>query len=257
MKVETIPKRWLYPLLGFFLAVGAPGGLVVMRGLLVGRLLSLDWLVSEIASRALTYGYMAASTALMFVGLGFIIGAHEDLLQRMSMTDPLTGLANRRQFDKRLREEIARVERYGQALTLMLFDLDELKELNDLKGHEVGDDAIRAAARTLQHNCRATDLAARIGGDEFGLLAPSITMGEAQAIAERIRKSLRAEASWVASGLPPITLSIGIADTSCVPALHADRLYSAADRALYRAKQEGRDRALLARGPDGCVADAP
>ncbi|HSF15659.1 MAG TPA: GGDEF domain-containing protein [Vicinamibacteria bacterium] len=255
--VETIPKRQLYPLLGFFLALGAPGGLLVLRGLVLGRLLSADWVVSELADRPITYGYMAVSTALMFVGLGFILGANEDLLKKMSMTDALTGLANRRQFDKRLREEVARVDRYGQRLTLMLLDLDELKNLNDQKGHEAGDNAIRAVARTMQHNCRATDLAARIGGDEFGLIAPGITMTDALTVAERIQRSLRTEASWVASELPPLTLSIGIADTSCTLQLDPDRLYAAADGALYRAKEQGRDRVLMAPVRDERVAETP
>ncbi|HXV62649.1 MAG TPA: GGDEF domain-containing protein [Vicinamibacteria bacterium] len=253
--VETIPKRQLYPLLGFFLALGAPGGLLLLRGLALGRLLSSDWVMSELADRPITYSYIAVSTALMFVGLGFILGANEDLLKKMSMTDPLTGLANRRQFDERLREEVARVERYGQRLTLMLLDLDGLKSLNDRKGHEAGDNAIRAVARTMQNNCRATDVSARIGGDEFGLIAPGITMNEALTFAERIQRSLRTEASWVASELPPLTLSIGIADTSCTRELDPDRLYAAADGALYRAKQQGRDRVLMAPVQEERVAE--
>ena len=83
MRVETIPKRRLYPLLGFFLALGAPGGLLVLRGLALGRLLSTDWVVRELVDRPITYGYIAVSTALMFVGLGFILGSNEDLLKRM------------------------------------------------------------------------------------------------------------------------------------------------------------------------------
>lgn len=245
MRWESVPKRRLYPVLGLFLALGAPGGLLVLRGTFQGQLGRWPWITGELTTHALTYGYIAVSTALMFVGLGFIIGSKEDLLQRVSLTDPLTGLANRRHLDKRLREELARVDRYQNPLTLMLLDLDGLKSVNDRKGHEAGDNALRAVARTLEKTCRATDLAARIGGDEFAVLLPNISQEEACTLAERVRKTLGMEASWVAVDLPPLTLSIGIADTSSIQELHTDRLYSASDRALLRAKQEGKDRVVL------------
>lgn len=246
MGMETVPKRRLYPILGFFVALGAPAGLVILRGLVHHRLSHWEWVRAEIASQAITYGYVAISTAVLFVGLGYILGANEDLLQRVSLTDPLTGLANRRLLDRRLREELARVDRYKNPLSLMLLDLDGLKGLNDRRGHEAGDNAIRAVARTLQKTCRSTDVAARFGGDEFAVLAPNVTALEARTLAERVRRSLGMEASWVAVDLPPLTLSIGIADLSAISELHPDRLYSAADRALYRAKQGGRDRVVLA-----------
>ena len=246
MQVKALPKRQLYPVLGFLLALGAPAGLLLFQGLAEGGLWSWDWILRELQTRALTYGYLAVSTAIMFLGLGYVIGSNEDLLQRISLTDPLTGLANRRLLDKRLREELARVHRYDHPLTLMLLDLDGLKNVNDRRGHEAGDNAIRAVARTLQKTCRSTDLAARFGGDEFAVLAPDVTELEARTLAERIRRSLGMEASWVAVNLPPLTLSIGIADTRSIRELHPDRLYSAADRALYRAKAGGRDRVVLA-----------
>jgi diguanylate cyclase (GGDEF)-like protein len=254
MQVEALPKRRLYPVLGFLLALGAPAGLLLFQGLAEGGLGSWDWIREELRSRALTYGYLTVSTALMFLGLGYIIGANEDLLQRISLTDPLTGLANRRLLDKRLREELARVDRYKHPVALMLLDLDGLKSVNDRRGHEGGDNAIRAVARTLQKTCRSTDLAARFGGDEFAVLAPNITELEARSLAERIRKSLGMEASWVAVNLPPLTLSIGIADTHSIRELHPDRLYSAADRALYRAKSAGKDCVVLASMDEAAAA---
>ena len=108
--------------------------------------------------------------------------------------------------------------------------------------------SLRAVSRTLQRTCRSTDLAARIGGDEFAVLAPNITRADAKTLAERVQKTLAKEASWVSTGLGQLTLSIGIADTSCVRELHPDRLYAAADQALYRAKELGRDRVELAAG---------
>ena len=251
MQVEAFPKRRLYPVLGFLMGLGAPAGLLLFQGLADGGLGSWDWIREELQTRALTYGYLAVSTTIMFLGLGYIIGSNEDQLQRISSTDPLTGLANRRLLDKRLREELARVDRYNHPLALMLLDLDGLKTVNDRRGHEAGDNAIRAVARTLQKTCRSTDLAARLGGDEFAILAPNITELEARTLAERIRRSLGMEASWVAVNLPPLTLSIGIADSRSIRELHPDRLYSAADRALYRAKTGGKDRVVLASAEDG------
>ncbi len=102
MSFANVPRRRLYPVLGFFLAIGAPGGLLLMRALARAEL-NWEWIANELATRALTYGYIAASTAIMFIGLGIIIGSNEDLLQRASLTDPLTGLANRRLYDRRLR----------------------------------------------------------------------------------------------------------------------------------------------------------
>jgi diguanylate cyclase (GGDEF)-like protein len=246
MYVEAVPKRRLYPILGFFVALGAPAGLLILKGVVEQTLFDREWIRAEVASHALTYGYVAVSTAVLFVGLGYILGANEDLLQRVSLTDSLTGLANRRLLDRRLREELARVDRYKNSLSLMLLDLDGLKNLNDRKGHEAGDNAIRAVARTLQKTCRSTDVAARFGGDEFAVLAPNVTALEARTLAERVRRSLGMEASWVAVDLPPLTLSIGIADLSSISELHPDRLYSAADRALYGAKHGGKDRVVLA-----------
>ena len=241
MWFSNTPKRHLYPIVGFFLAVGAPGGLLLMRLLTSAELFSWSWVINEITGSALTYGYIAVSTAIMFVGLGTIIGSHEDLLQRVSLTDPLTGLPNRRHFDQRLREDLARVERFNHTLTLMLLDLDGLKDINDLAGHKAGDNALRAVARTLSRNCRTTDLVARIGGDEFTVLASNMTEKEAQSLANRIREALTADRGWVSTSLPPLSLSVGVADTRCVEKRTPDFLYSAADEALYKAKQSGRN----------------
>ena len=246
MRTKTILKSRLYPILGFFLAIGAPGGLLLFRALIHNAIGSWDWIYDEVSSRALTYGYIAVTTTIIFVGLGSILGANEDLLRRMASTDPLTGLVNRRIFDLRLREELARADRYHQPVTLMILDLDGLKDINDELGHDAGDSALKAVARSLQRTCRATDLPARFGGDEFCVLAPNIMEEAALKLAERIRLTLSNEASWVDAGLPPLTVSIGITDTGCIDENHPDKLYLMADRALLNAKQSGKNRVVLA-----------
>ena len=187
MQFLAIPKRRSYPILGLILALGAPGGLLAIRAFVVaeGEGATWPWIAAELSSRALTYGYVTLSTAIVFVGLGFVIGSHEDTLQRLSITDPLTGLPNRRHFEQRLGEELARATRHDHPLALMLLDLDGLKRVNDTSGHDAGDDALRAVARALQGTRRTTDVAARTGGDEFAVLAPNITGSEAETLAER------------------------------------------------------------------------
>ena len=141
MQLLPIPKRRSYPVLGLFFALGAPGGLLIMRALVLGEVANWQWIARELSSRAVTYGYVTLSTAIVFVGLGIVIGSHEDKLQRLSITDPLTGLPNRRHFEQRVGEELARVTRHDSPLALMLLDFDGLKKVNDTAGHDAGDDA--------------------------------------------------------------------------------------------------------------------
>jgi len=246
MQLSAIPKRRSYPALGVLLAVAAPGGLLIIRAFGLGEDPTGPWVAAELSSRALTYGYVAVSTAIVFVGLGRVLGSHEDELQRLSITDPLTGLPNRRHFEQRLGEELARVVRYDHLFVLMLLDLDELKKVNDTSGHDAGDEALRATARTLRRACRATDEAFRTGGDEFAVLAPNVTRGEAERLAERIREALALETNRVATSFPSLSLSVGVADTRCIREPQPDQLYAAADQALYQAKQAGKDRVMLA-----------
>ena len=245
MQFSTIPKRHVYPAVGLILALGAPGGLLLLRALAMDGPAGWAWAAGELSSRALTYNYVVTSTAIVFVGLGRLIGKHEDEMLRLSLTDALTGLPNRRHFERRLREELARAVRCGQSLVLMLLDLDGLKKVNDTAGHDSGDEALRAVARTLKHTCRATDRASRTGGDEFAVLAPNVTEREAETLAGRIREGLTVEAREVGGSFPPLTVSIGVADTRHIREPRPDQLYAAADQALYQAKQAGKNRVVL------------
>jgi diguanylate cyclase (GGDEF)-like protein len=212
-------RAHLYPAVGVLLAMGAPLGLFLLRNL-TGD--DGPWL---------TYTYVSLSTSIKFAVLGWRLGRKEDQLYDASLTDALTGVSNRRHFDARLREETARAARHRQPLALLLVDVDRLKDINDRDGHAAGDAALVAVAAALVGSCRATDVAARYGGDEFAVLAPMTLRGEAIELAQRIRAHLRAHAT--------VTVSIGVADSeSSVP------LCQAADRALYAAKAAGRDRVL-------------
>jgi diguanylate cyclase (GGDEF)-like protein len=161
-------------------------------------------------------------------------------LHEIATTDFLTGIANRRQFLARAELEIERARRYGHKLSLLMIDIDHFKAINDGFGHPTGDLAIVAVGRHCATACRRSDLAGRLGGEEFAVLLPSTGMAEAQVVAERLRAG--AQALQVAhEGRPvPLRLSIGIA---CLEAGDGgpDTLLARADQALYAAKNAGRD----------------
>jgi diguanylate cyclase (GGDEF)-like protein len=161
-------------------------------------------------------------------------------VRRMAATDGLTGIANRRTFEETLGREISRAQRTGQPVTLVLLDVDHFKRLNDERGHQVGDEVLRAVGRALGDDLRPFDTAARYGGEEFAVVLPGCTVDESALVAGRIRRG--AVASSPISG---VTMSAGAAtfpDTARDPA----ELVRAADTALYAAKHAGRDRLVIA-----------
>ncbi len=165
-------------------------------------------------------------------------------VQTLAVTDPLTGIANRRRFEERLATEMARARRTHQPLSLIVLDVDDFKALNDVHGHPGGDRALVTLARALDASVRATDLAARIGGDEFALLLPDTPAAGARTVFTKILR--RATSLAAQSDSPLFTLSGGIA---AVPD-HAEsvaELLARADAALYAAKTSGKNTAAVAR----------
>lgn len=156
-------------------------------------------------------------------------------------TDGLTGLANRRTFDRAMDVAVARGP--GSPFAVLLVDLDHFKALNDRLGHQAGDDALRVTAALLQLACRDGDLAARYGGEEFAVVLPGLDSKDAVAVAERVREAVES-----ADGPTPVTASIGVA---CFPehGRTVAELVGAADSALYLAKNEGRNRVGQASRP--------
>jgi len=166
-------------------------------------------------------------------------------LQRLSMRDALTEIANRRQFDARLAETWARQGRIGEPLALLLADADFFKALNDSAGHLRGDECLRRLARICERFAvDERDLVARYGGEEFVLLLPGRTLEEAIADAEALRKAVAEEALvHPASPLAPhVTISVGVAALVPSAGVSSEQLVAAADRAMYEAKTGGRDR---------------
>ncbi|WP_224364620.1 diguanylate cyclase [Hyalangium versicolor] len=165
-------------------------------------------------------------------------------LQKLSVLDGLTLLHNHRYFQERLREEFRVAQRYDDALTLILVDLDHFKEINDRHGHPVGDDVLRKVARGLQQCVRETDIVARYGGEEFAVLLPRTPLTGAITVAERIWKELGLLRVGP-EGTLQVTASLGISGFPHRTVLSADQLLLTADEALYRAKREGRNRICL------------
>jgi diguanylate cyclase (GGDEF)-like protein/PAS domain S-box-containing protein len=154
--------------------------------------------------------------------------------------DGLTGLANYREFMDRFEAEVQRAERSHHPFTLLLLDLDQLKRINDLQGHLAGNRALRRLAAVMKEHCRATDLAARYGGDEFAVLLIDSDQGMAEHVAERIEQRLRSDHEK-----PQLSVSIGIGvypDDGRTPA----EIIEAADQRLYRRKKNSAERSLSA-----------
>ncbi|MFN0154880.1 MAG: diguanylate cyclase [Gaiella sp.] len=168
-------------------------------------------------------------------------------------TDGLTGLYNQRHFHELLRREVQRAQRYGRSLALIVFDLDDLKAINDRLGHLTGDAVISHVGDRLRDAGRSVDIACRIGGDEFAVILPESSGSDAELLYSRVQ-SLAAE-SPVAPGVPTLRLSAGIAELR-----HGDTapsLFDRADAALYQAKRAGKGRVDVsgAHGPTDPVAD--
>jgi diguanylate cyclase (GGDEF)-like protein len=168
--------------------------------------------------------------------------AYLDTCEEDALTDHLTGLANRRRFERLLEKEVSRTSRYGHAFCLLMLDIDYFKQVNDNYGHEAGDEVIKSLAKTLQEGTRGVDLAARIGGEEFAIILTETNLESALEVAERLRVAIR---GIQVAGVGQIAASFGVAECPS-SAQTARELLATADAALYRAKREGRDRVAQA-----------
>jgi diguanylate cyclase (GGDEF)-like protein/PAS domain S-box-containing protein len=172
--------------------------------------------------------------------------AMNERLENLATTDPLTGVMNRRALDERMEEELVRASRTHQSLSFLLLDVDHFKRFNDSYGHPAGDRALELVAATLESVARETDFVGRFGGEEFAILLPHTDTAGAATVAERIRQGIAGIESLEA----PITVSIGAVTLD--PALSgterrtASDLLSQADKSLYQAKTDGRNRCCQA-----------
>jgi two-component system, cell cycle response regulator len=173
-------------------------------------------------------------------------------LRELGLTDALTGLRNRRYFDEQLPLECARAQRDGGVLACLFVDIDHFKAINDELGHPVGDRVIREVAQRIASHVRPFDMLARYGGEEFVVLLTRLEFGAVLEVAERIRAAVAGRPVVLDEGLEqPVTVSLGAAQCAVVqgdapgPAFSGRALLEAADQALLRAKQEGRNRVVI------------
>ena len=226
----------IYATAGAVLSLGEPIGLLLVR-----ELFGAPPVAIELLQQRVTYLYVFVTTAILMASLGFVVGRQADRLEALSETDPLTGLPNRRALRQRLSDEMRRATRYAAAVSLLLLDIDGLKQINDERGHGEGDRLIGRVAQSIRASLRGSDLGARWGGDEFAVVMPNAGAEAAHRLDERLMAHLHEQQ---AGDSGPVTVSIGIATFD--PAAHGDpdveHLARAADSALYAAKAAGRNR---------------
>jgi diguanylate cyclase (GGDEF)-like protein len=168
-------------------------------------------------------------------------------LRDQAIHDDLTGLYNRREFNRLLAEEISRCRRYGRTMTLLMFDIDRFKAVNDTLGHQAGDTVLRRTARALHDALRAVDRPARYGGDEFAVILSETGGAAAVGAAERLGRVVSKQVEGDGLALPfQLSLSIGLAEWPA-DADTAEALIEKADQGLYAAKRQGGNRVVLAR----------
>lgn len=169
-------------------------------------------------------------------------------LRHLTEHDPMTGLANRRSFERKLEVELQRVERSKGQVSLAIIDIDHFKKVNDTYGHPCGDEVLIELAHTLNTSRRAYDVAARMGGEEFALILPGATPLKAKAVVERLLAKFRDTQFTCVAGEPfSCTFSAGIAALKGRNTSQAATLIELADKALYEAKEHGRNRVHVAR----------
>ncbi|RUU52278.1 GGDEF domain-containing protein, partial [Mesorhizobium sp. M2C.T.Ca.TU.002.02.1.1] len=168
------------------------------------------------------------------------LSARSQTLEQAALTDGLTGMQNRRYFDDALREYLHEFRRIDRPVGLMILDLDHFKQVNDTHGHDVGDEVLRAVATCLRGMTRYHDVVARLGGEEFAVVTPNMDVELLARFAERIRKAIANLSIMSGNVRLKVTTSVGLAVWDHKES--AEDFYRRADRQLYEAKKQGRNR---------------
>jgi len=179
-------------------------------------------------------------TILKFLEGGSVETSYHEEIYRLMTFDGLTGAHNKRYFHETLEREASRSKRYSRNVSLILFDIDHFKKVNDTYGHIAGDSLLCQLAALVRANIRREDIFARVGGEEFAIIVPETAAEEARAVAEKIRGLIEATEMVFDTIAIPVTVSLGVAGLA--PNESAEALYAKADALLYRAKQSGRNR---------------
>ncbi|HXG50509.1 MAG TPA: diguanylate cyclase [candidate division Zixibacteria bacterium] len=185
------------------------------------------------------------SELLARVRVGTRVVQYQQHLEHQSHVDSLTGLFNRRAFEKKIEEEFERSKRYQHPISLLILDIDNFKTINDTYGHHGGDTALVKIAEILRERTRQSDFPSRYGGEEFVLILPETDQESALQAARKIHEEIRASSYGTANATFHLTVSIGLASTSTKEYPDWRKMLDDADQALYRAKHNGKDRIEL------------
>lgn len=224
---------------GMMMGSGAPLGWALIQSLR-----GID-LADDIAANTILYLYMLLATMSVFAGFGFYVGRQEGQMQQRALRDTLTGLYNLRHFRDRLDSEITDARRQATPLSLIFFDLDHFKRVNDTYGHAAGDVVLAEISRTVSDVLRRNELLARIGGEEFAILLPHTELEQASNLADRILETLRHAPIDIGTEQPlTVTMSLGVVELA--PGEQARAFVERADEAMYQAKENGRNQSYIA-----------
>jgi diguanylate cyclase (GGDEF)-like protein len=253
----VMPAAWRYAAVGLLLGVGAPAGALLLRVAVAG----LD-AAAEMKDHAFFYLYGLIATCIIFGVAGYFVGRRADVLREgrdryltLAEHDDLTRLLNARAFRERYDRAIEHARKFGEPISLLLADVDSLKEINDRGGHSAGNEALRQVARVLEASKRAGDLACRWGGDEFAVLMPGADSTAAVRLAQTILDHLRAEQTPAAGSKQDVSITIGVA--AATGPSPSQNLFELADRALYEGKRRGRGQFHISLERDSMGPDAP
>lgn len=220
---------------GVFLAVFAPMGWLALKAAQGTPPLEL------LSQSPGLFAYMLLGTMSAFGFFGWLLGREEERLSKLAMVDELTGLANSRLFGQRLEECILSSRRNASPLSLLLVDMDRFKGINDTHGHQAGDTALKTAASVIRASVRGSDVAARVGGEEFAVILPDTATAEAVKVGRRMLDGLREAQVLLSDGNRVyLSASIGLAGGIPVEGESSFALFAEADKALYKAKAAGR-----------------
>ncbi|MFC4348976.1 GGDEF domain-containing protein [Kordiimonas lipolytica] len=226
-----------------------------LQGMIMGSGAPLGWaciqllrginLRTDISENLPLYLYMLFGTMLVFAVFGSYVGKQESLMQQRSLRDTLTGLYNLRHFRDRLDAEIIDARRQGTPLSLVFFDLDHFKRVNDTYGHGAGDMVLLAVAECVSGVLRRNELLARVGGEEFAVLLPHTSLEQATQLAERLREVMH-ELTVTVDGTTELSVTMSLGVVTLATDEGAKSFAERADAAMYEAKRLGRDRVFTA-----------
>ncbi|HEY5039427.1 MAG TPA: GGDEF domain-containing protein [bacterium] len=245
-------KSILFALAGFGLGLGAPTGAFLYLWLFQNSSIPFhDCLVAQWVQNSFFYKYMLMGTCAVFALFGYVLGRYADIIlirdrrhSQEAQTDPLTGLGNHRFLHETFRTQYQNRKSDSDPISCLMVDLDFFKKVNDNYGHPFGDEVLEIFANLIEKVIRPGDIPTRYGGEEFMCVLPHCGKEEARQVAERVRQEMESYVFYFKKSQIRITVSIGVATDEGLKKDYKD-LIRLADRALYRAKEQGRNRVAV------------